>query len=363
MKIFDDFVVPFSNFLTRPEILVPLAALSLALVLRFYRTVTKPKIAGGIGIVFVLLFVGSLSDAHFMEIILKADNLPIVLLIASLLFFLWLCLRRAAINDERLERDLPPIEAVHKRQTVLVWPDLVMSEFICLLAVSALLTVWSVGIPAPLEEPASAALTPNPSKAPWYFLGLQEMLVYYDPWLAGVVFPLTIVAGLMTIPYIDTNPRGNGYYTLKDRKFAISVFLFGFLIFWVLLIVIGTFLRGANWNFFGPFEEWDPHKAVPLVNINLSEIFWVKMMNTRLPENWLQREFLGILAVLGYFLIAPLLLAKTVLKEQFQKLDFVRFSIVIMLLLLMLALPIKMLGRWMFNLKYIVYIPEFFFNI
>ena len=77
----------------------------------------------------------------------------------------------------------------------------------------------------------------------------------------------------------------------------------------------------------------------------------------------MQREFLGILAVLGYFLIAPLLLAKTVLKEQFQKLDFVRFSIVIMLLLLMLALPIKMLGRWMFNLKYIVYIPEFFFNI
>ena len=130
-----------------------------------------------------------------------------------------------------------------------------------------------------------------------------------------------------------------------------------------MLIVIGTFLRGANWNFFGPFEKWDPHKAVPLVNINLSEIFWVKMMNTKLPDSWLQREVLGILAVLGYFMIGPLLLAKTVLKDQFRKLDIVRFSIVAMLLLLMLALPIKMLGRWMFNLKYIVYIPEFFFNI
>ena len=77
--------------------------------------------------------------------------------------------------------------------------------------------------------------------------------VYFDPWLAGVVFPGLIVVGLMAIPYIDPNPKGNGYYTFLERKSAITTFLFGFLILWVVLILYGAFLRGPNWNFFGPF--------------------------------------------------------------------------------------------------------------
>ena len=88
--------------------------------------------------------------------------------------------------------------------------------------------VWAIVLQAPLEEPASAVKTPNPSKAPWYFLGLQEMLVYYDPWMAGVVLPSMIVAGLMAIPYIDFNKKGNGYYTINERKFAYLTFQFGF---------------------------------------------------------------------------------------------------------------------------------------
>ena len=81
--------------------------------------------------------------------------------------------------------------------------------------------VWSITLNAPLEEPANPNLTMNPSKAPWYFLGLQEMLVYFDPWIAGVVMPTLIIVGLMVIPYIDTNPLGSGYYTWKQRKFSI----------------------------------------------------------------------------------------------------------------------------------------------
>jgi len=72
----------------------------------------------------------------------------------------------------------------------------------------------------------------NPAKAPWYFLGLQEMLVYFDPWIAGVIMPTLIIVGLMVIPYIDANPLGNGYYTYKQRKFAIWTFLFGFIGLW-----------------------------------------------------------------------------------------------------------------------------------
>ena len=83
---------------------------------------------------------------------------------------------------------------------------------------SSLLLVWSLLVDAPLEEPANPTRTPNPSKAPWYFLGLQEMLVFFDPWHAGVVLPSFIIIGLMVIPYIDINPKGNGYYTFRGAQ-------------------------------------------------------------------------------------------------------------------------------------------------
>ena len=163
---------------------------------------------------------------------------------------------------------------------------------------------------APLEEPANPQASPNPSKAPWYFLGLQEMLVYYDPWLAGVVFPGLIIVGLGAIPYIDNNPKGNGYYTLKERKWEIGTFLFGFLILWILLVILGTFLRGPNWNFFGPYEYWDLHKLEALNNINLSEIIWIKMLGMAPPQYVLIREVFGIILVLAYLLVLPPLFAK-----------------------------------------------------
>src|SRR3954470_12584626 len=110
------------------------------------------------------------------------------------------------------------------------WPYLVRLEFLCAVIVMIVVTVWSITIDAPLEEPANPNKTPNPSKAPWYFLGLQEMLVYFDPWMAGVVLPALIIVGLMVIPYVDINPRGNGYYTWRERKFAFYTYMFGFLV-------------------------------------------------------------------------------------------------------------------------------------
>ncbi len=98
------------------------------------------------------------------------------------------------------------------------WPHLVRAEFLCAIVVTLFLLVWALLVDAPLEEPANPARTPNPSKAPWYFLGLQEMLVFFDPWHAGVVLPSLIIVGLMVLPYIDINPKGTGYYCFKDRK-------------------------------------------------------------------------------------------------------------------------------------------------
>jgi hypothetical protein len=188
------------------------------------------------------------------------------------------------------------------------------------------------------------------------------MLVYFDPWLAGVVLPTLIVVGLMAIPYIDTNPRGNGYYSFRERKWEIGVFLYGFIVLWSFLIITGTFLRGPNWNFFGPFEYWDPNKLEPLVNIDLSELIWVKALGMPLPRLWVIREIFGIILVLAYVGLPPLL-AMGPFRRFYLKMGAPRYYVGAMLFLVMLALPIKMVLRWLFNLKYIVHIQEIFFNI
>src|SRR5262249_113316 len=149
-------------------------------------------------------------------------------------------------------------------------------------------------------------------------------------------------------------------------KFAISTFLLGFVVLWVTLIVLGTFLRGPNWNFFGLFEPWEVHKNVPLNNVNLSDIIWL-MGFERSTESgsmgWFAREWPGRGLVLAYLLLLPPLLAKTILRKFFIRMGFIRFFLLVTLIQFMAALPIKMFLRWTIDLKYIVYIPEAFFNI
>jgi|TARA_B100001971_G_scaffold34448_1_gene29390 hypothetical protein len=308
-------------------------------------------------------FLFGLSDPDFRSIVLKPDNVPISGLIFLVYFFTWLSMHQAYQNDERLENGEKVDEHYDApNDKALVWPDLVYVEFIALILCSAFLLVWSIGLQAPIEEPANPTESPNPAKAPWYFLGLQEMLVYFDPWMAGVVLPSLIIIGLIAIPYIDRDPGGSGYYSYKNRKLSIALFMFGWLVLWDMLIIVGTFLRGPNWNFFGPFEYWDIHKLEALTNINFSEYIYVKWFNTGMPNNILIREIWGILVLLGYFLILPPLLAKTWLKDLFARLGSFRYSVFIVLILIALTLPIKMYLRWMFNLKYIIAIPEYFFN-
>jgi len=208
-------------------------------------------------IIGVLFFLLALLDPNFYQIVAKPDNVPIVMMVFLVGFFVWFAMTKAVRNDQQLAVGAPTFESSEVEDRIFTWPDLVFSEFICMVILTVVMVVWSIALRAPLEEPANPALAPNPSKAPWYFLGLQEMLVYFDPWLAGVLLPGLIIVGLMAIPYIDTNPKGNGYFTFRERKVEISIFLFGWLILWSQMIVIGTFLRGPNWNFFGPYEFWD----------------------------------------------------------------------------------------------------------
>jgi hypothetical protein len=251
----------------------------------------------------------------------------------------------------------PAGKTVAKKKTRLdyrvhTWPHLVRSEFLVAIVALIVLTVWSILVDAPLEDPANPNRTPNPSKAPWYFLGLQEMLVYFDPWIAGVVLPGLIILGLMIIPYVDINPKGNGYYTFKERKFAITVFLFGFLVLWVSLIIVGTFLRGPGWNFFAPWDKWDPHKVAALTNVNLSYKVGIR-------DDFIASIFGGTVIISYYFLGVIYYLIMRNRSEVLQKLGVVRYSIVAFLFLTMMALPIKMILRWTLNIKYIWVTPWF----
>jgi hypothetical protein len=356
------FVKGIFNAVADPRLFFVLAVASLAVLLWKREKIASNTFAYVLfGLLFVFFAFGSF-DANFRLIVTKPDNVPIVGLIFLLVFFVWYSLREAVLNDRRIAAGQGPVEKAESDR-VWVWPDLVYTELISLIVCSVVLIVWSIFLKAPLEQPANPANTPNPSKAPWYFLGLQEMLVYFDPWLAGVVLPGLIIVGLICIPYVDRNPKGNGYYTFKERKAEIVIFLFGFAVLWASLIVLGTFLRGPNWNFFGPFEYWDIHKLEALTNVNLADYLWVRALGTGVPTQWYIREIPGILIVLFYVFALPVLLAKSWFKGYYEKLGPPRYYVSVFLFLMMMSLPIKMLARWLFNLKYVVAIPEFFFNI
>ncbi|HEX8253356.1 MAG TPA: hypothetical protein VF846_09430, partial [Thermoanaerobaculia bacterium] len=267
----------------------------------------EPKVGMWLLILGLAAFGLSFLDPNFNLIAAKPDNVPIGAMIFLLGIFTWIALAKAYKNDRAILAGGIPYEKTESDEKLFTWPDLVYTEMLCMIALTIVMIVWSIGLRAPLEEAANPTTSPNPAKAPWYFLGLQEMLVYFDPWLAGVVLPTLIVVGLMAIPYIDTNPKGNGYYSFRERKWEIGVFLYGFLVLWSFLIITGTFLRGPNWSFYGPYEYWDPNKLEPLVNIDLSELFWVKMFAMPLPKLWLIREAPGLILVLLYLGLAPAL--------------------------------------------------------
>ncbi len=338
------------------------SVLALAVLLLFREQITNPAVGWAILNAFLVFYGLSMTDWDFRQIVAKPDNIPISLMLLTVGFFTWLALRRAVENDRRVANGQPVVEK-ERGEKVLVWPDLVYTELLCMIAFTIFLVVWSIYLKAPIEQPANLTETPNPSKAPWYFLGLQEMLVYYDPWLAGVVFPGLIIFGLMALPYIDVNVKGAGYYTFRERPFAITMFLFGFIVLWVLMVTLGTFLRGPGWNFYGPYQYWDPHLVLPLTNVDFADYFWLHWLGVAKPEHWFLRELPGMVAILLYFLILPPLLARTVFKKLYLQMGFARYMIFVFLFLMMAALPLKMLLRWVFNLKYIVHVGEYFFNI
>ena len=131
-----------------------------------------------------------------------------------------------------------------------VWPHLLLGEFVASLFCTAFLLIFSVFVNAPLLELANVNETPNPSKAPWYFLGLQELLTMFHPMVAGVTIPGIALFLLILAPYIDRNKEK----APEKRKFAVSLMTVH-LMFWSVLVIIGSFFRGPGFNFIFPWND------------------------------------------------------------------------------------------------------------
>jgi hypothetical protein len=308
-------------------------------------------------------------DWHqLLEITTLPDNIPIVAMLFLIPFFTWLGFKQARDNDrliEQLEAD-PKLAKTHHRKTwpwqanwareLHVWPYLLRVEFLATLIVTIILYVWSITLNAPLEEPANPNLTMNPSKAPWYFLGLQEMLVYFDPWIAGVIMPTLMLIGLMVFPYVDANPLGSGYYTWKQRKVAVGAFLVGFAT-WVALIIIGTFMRGPGWVWFWPGQTWDHNVVMYEVNRDLPDLVGI----TSQPL----KAIFGAVVVGIFFVIAGFITHKLILRSEFDKKIFERTTLLQYLIFqffaitVLWALPVKLVLRLLFRIKYVMVTPWF----
>jgi len=362
----------------------------------------RNKIIGwAVVIVLLGLFIFSVEDWHQLWKIASApDNVPIVAMLFLVPFFTWLGIRQAKANDRLivdLEGDKDLAKSHHRKaepwrpgwaKELHVWPYLVRIEFLAAVIVTVVLYIWSITLNAPLEEPANPNLTMNPSKAPWYFLGLQEMLVYFDPWIAGVVMPSIIMIGLMVFPYVDSNPLGNGYYTLRQRRFAVNMFGWGFLM-WILLIFIGTFIRGPGWIWFWPGQTWDHNTVVFDRNRDVHEIVGLTVANfPNHPDlmKYLIIPAFGFILVGGFFIVGALffhwlmlrgplrpgyllhpkkliawarendsfeekLLANTSLL-QYMTFQFFAVSV-------LLAMPVKLFLRLVFTIKYVWVTPWF----
>jgi menaquinol-cytochrome c reductase cytochrome b/c subunit len=162
--------------------------------------------------------------------------------------------KKGAPEKHRLLALVPPegIQRVEREQgdRINVWPHLLIEEFVAMMVVFAALIVFSTFVNAPLRELANPNLTPNPSKAPWYFLGLQELLRYFHPLVAGISIPTFLLVGLAAVPFLDRNPSVRP----GDRKLAITLFTIMFM-FGATLTIIGSFFRGPGYNWVWPWAQ------------------------------------------------------------------------------------------------------------
>ncbi len=218
--------------------------------------------------------------------------------------------------------------------------DSVGIEFIAGLLFTLIIMVWALFMDAPLNELANPSDTPIDERAPWYFIGLQELLIYFDPWLAGVAIPSIMLVGLIVLPFIDPNKEtGIGRYSLGARPVAVSAFCFGYAM-WYTLIVVGQFFRGPGRVFYWPWEDKSVVKIVSpaeLVNFHIVG------------------GFVFFISYFGVCVIVP----KIIFKKFYNTMGAVRYYIFVGLAAIMMLVPVKIFLRYVFDVKYILSLQIF----
>src|SRR5438045_8567664 len=174
--------------------------------------------------------------------------------------------------------------------------------------------------------------------------------------MACVVMPSLLIVGPMVIQYIDTNLLGNGYYTYKQRKFSIWTFIFGFIVLWVSMIVIGTLIRGPGWMWFWPGMTWDHNRLIFEVNRDLPDIFGIK---DRVVKMIFGAIVLGLYGAAAGFGIHKLITLTAFSKKIYARMSLLQYVVMQTFLLIMLALPVKILLRLVFRIKYVWVTPWF----
>lgn len=254
----------------------------------------------------------------------------------------WECVKNINVATEYKE-GFETLTPKQQDYTIKHLRDSVGIEFLAGLIFTFIIMVWSLFMNAPLKELADPSNTPIDERAPWYFIGLQELLIYFDPWLAGVVLPTILLVGLIIIPFIDPNKEtGIGSYAFGERKLAITIFGFGFAM-WYILIIVGQFFRGPGRIFYWPWEDKTVMKDVPVA----------ELVNFPMAG--------GIAFFILYFGIG-IIIPQFIFKKLYKALGVVRYYIFITLMVTMILIPIKIFLRYIFGIKYILSI-EIFNNI
>ncbi len=218
-------------------------------------------------------------------------------------------------------------------------PNFVMKELCVGLFFLIIIFTWSFYMNSPLYELADPTATPAHIKAAWYFVGLQEILAYFDPYLAGVIIPTSILAGLYLAPFLDPDPiKGVGRFAWRERTFSMCTFLGGF-IFWWGLVVVGWYFRGPLWAFYWPWEDMHIIKPPP-----------APPWNFPLPA--------GIVYIIIFFALGNIIPA-VIYPKFFSRMGLVRYTITMTLWTGMIFIVVKMFLMNALNLKYILVTPWF----
>jgi len=198
----------------------------------------------------------------------------------------------------------------------------------------------------------------SPNKSMVILSGVQELILYFDIWLSRGVFPVVYTLGFAAIPFL-LKPALDGPTRACD--IVVMILLLGCEATWLFLIFVGVFCRGPNWNFYVPWEPWVP-KVEPYNPCLLSDYFWYHWLNRSDAMHWSLRELPGF-ALIGGYLLSGFVLAGLLYRSTQRATPYWRWAILVIILQLASIVPIKILLRWLFNIKYVIYLPEYDLNL